>query len=249
MAYPVFAVAAAAAGAVAVPIQLEWPWITVAWALEALLLLWLSFALQIRELRWFGYLLFTASAAWLLGWDTLRALGEDFTLFLNWHMMNFGVTVVSFILAGYLLWRRRASLVRQERQSYVAFALAATAVPVQVDGIWIAVAWAAEAVLVLGLSERLAIREVRWIRYGLLAAMLIRLLALDTFDVDLETFRPALNWRFLVFAAGIGALYSAGWLAFRRPGDPANPIEETERRAAAGPDGAGQSGYPMAARG
>ena len=236
-AYPVFAVAAAAAGAVAVPIQLEWPWITVAWAVEALLLLWLSFALQIREIRWFGYLLFAASAAWLLGWDTPRALGEDFTFFLNWHMMNFGVAVSSFILAGYLLWRRRDSLVRQEQQSYIAFALAAcacaaAAVPVQVDGVWIAVAWAAEAVLLLGLSERLAIREVRWIGYGLLAAMLLRLLALDTFDVDLETFRPALNWRFLAFAAGIAALYSAGWLAFRRPEDSANPIEDTERRAA-----------------
>ena len=62
--------------------------------------------------------------------------------------------------------------------------------------------------------------------------MLFRLLALDTFDVDLGTFRPALNWRFLAFAAGIAALYSAGWMAFRRPGDSANPIEETERRAA-----------------
>ena len=237
LAYPLFAVGAAAAAAIAVPMQLEWPWITVAWAAEVLLLVWLSFLLKTREIRWFGYVLSVVFAAWLLGWDMPRALGEDFAFFLNWHMLNFGVAVLASILTGYLLWRRRDALEMREQRVYIVFALAAAAfaaiaAPVQLEGAWISVAWAAEAVLMLAISERLALTEMRWFSYGLLAAMVVRLLALDTFDVDLDTFRPALNWRFLAFAAGVAALCWAGWMAFRRTGFLGNSIEAMERKAA-----------------
>ena len=236
-AYPVFAVGAAVAGAAFVPVQLEWPWITVAWAAEALLLVQLSFTLQTREIRWFGYVLFGVFSLWLLGWDTSRALGEEFTVFLNWHMMNHGVAIIASGASAFVLWRRREALARYERGAWVAFSLAAgvfaaVAAPVQFDGVWISIAWAVEAVAMLALSTRLGIREMRWLGYGLLGAMVVRLLALDTFDVDLDAFRPVLNWRFLAFALGIAAVYSAAWLAFRRPADPGSPVEETEARAA-----------------
>ena len=236
-AYPVFAVGAAAVAAVAIPMQLEWPWVTLAWAAEALLLLWLSFTLQIREIRWFGYVIFAAFCAWLLAWDTPRAFREDFTLFLNWYMLDYGVAILASIAAGYLLWKRRDGLEWPEQAAYVAFAaasgvLAAVAVPVQLDGVWISIAWSVEAMLLVALSQKLSLPELRWSGYGLLAVMLVRLLAVDTFDVDLATFRPVINWRFLSFAIGIAALYSAWWLAFRNRRDPAPDIEEKERRLA-----------------
>ena len=220
-AYPVFMVAAAAGAAIAVPMQLDWPWITMAWAGEALFLVWLSFKLQTREVRWFGYVMFAVFSAWLLGWDTPRALGEDFTFFLNWHTLNFAVAMAASVLAGYLLWTRQDDLAGYERKGHGVFGLvavvfAAVAVPVQVSGVWIAVGWALESVIMLLVSRRLNLQEMRWLGYGLLAVMLLRLLALDTFDVDLETFRPVLNWRFLAFAAGIVALYTAALLAIRR---------------------------------
>ena len=237
VAYPVFAVGAAVAGAAFVPVQLEWPWITVAWAAEALLLLQLSLTLQTREIRWFGYVLFGVFSLWLLGWDTSRALGEEFTVFLNWHMMNHGVAIIASVAAACILWRRREALAPYERRAWVAFSLAAgvfaaVAAPVQFDGVWTSIAWAVEAVMLLALSMRLGIREMRWLGYGLLGAMVVRLLALDTFDVDLDAFRPVLNWRFLAFASGIAAVYSAAWLALRRPADPDSPVEEMESRAA-----------------
>ena len=43
----------------------------------------------------------------------------------------------------------------------------------------------------------------------MLAAMLVRLAAFDTFDIDPETFWPVVNWRFLAFGVGIAALYTA----------------------------------------
>ena len=113
-----------------------------------------------------------------------------------------------------------------------ACALAAVAVALQLEGIWITVVWSAEAVFLLALSARLHLEGVRWFAYLLLAAMLVRLAAVDTFDLDLDTFRPVLNWRFLAFAAGIGGLYSAAWLVRRGSGDFASPIAEEEARAA-----------------
>ena len=220
-AYPVYAIVAAASAAVVFPMQLDWPWITVAWAAEVLALVWLSFALGMREIRWFAYVLFGAFTGWLLGWDTPRAFGEDYTPFLNWHMLSYGVAVLASALTGVLLWQHRDELHHQERHGWRAFALvaaayAAIAVPVQVSGVWITVGWALESVLLLALSRRLGVAEVRWFGFGLLAAMLVRLLGLDTFDVDSQTFLPVLNWRFLSFASAIASLYLAAVLVHRR---------------------------------
>ena len=219
--YPVFAVVAATSAAIAFPTQLEWPWVTVAWAVEVVVLVWLSFALQMHEIRWSGYALFAVFSAWLLGLDTPRAFQDDLTFFLNWHMLNYGVAVLASAATGYLLWRNREVLLVQERLGYMVFALAAgifaaIAVPVQVGGVWITIGWAAESVLLLALSRKLGMKEMRWLGYGLLAATLLRLLGLDTFDVDLETFRPVLNWRFLAFASTVAALYAAAALQLRR---------------------------------
>ena len=45
--------------------------------------------------------------------------------------------------------------------------------------------------------------------------MIIRLLAFDTRDVDLETFRPIINYRFLAFAAGIASMYAGAYMLWR----------------------------------
>ena len=237
-AYPVFAVGAALVAAVAIPIQLEWPWITVAWAAEALVLLRLSFTLQIRQIRWFGYVIFATFCAWLLfvlsfewglflffydwamDWDAPRGFWGEFTPFLNWHMLEYGVAILASIAAGYLLWRRRDCLGWREQPAYIVFATAASAlaviaVPVQLDGVWVSIAWSVEAMLLTALASGLRLPELRWSGYILLAVILIRLLAVETFDVNLATFLPVINWRFLSFAIGIAALYSACWLAFR----------------------------------
>ncbi len=224
--------------ALAVPVQLGGPWISVAWGVEGLVLAWMSFPLRMRELRWAGYAMFAVSAGWLLALDTPEAIAQDFTPFLNEYMISYGAAILLPVLAGCLLHMKRDELEPWEQVFAIpALALragifAAAVIPVQIDGIGIPVAWAVEAVLLIALSQRLMIREVRWLGYGLLAAMLARLLALDTFDLDLDTFRPVLNWRFLGFAAGVAAMYSAAWLAHRRPEEQNNPIETWERMAA-----------------
>ena len=232
----VFAVWACVFAAIAVPLQLDGAWITVAWAVEALFLLWLSFPLKMPPVRWFGYVMFAVFSVWLLAVDTPGAFWEDLALFLNWYMLSYAVVILSFALAGYLLWLRREVVDQREQAAYPVFAVGACvfgaiAVPLQLEGVWVTVAWAAEAIFLLALSFLIRMREVRWFSYGLLGAMLARLLAFDTFDLDLETFRPVVNWRFLSFAVAIATLYLAAGLVRRDSGRLAFRMTQEETQA------------------
>ena len=220
----------------AVPIQFGGPWISLAWGVEGLVLLVLSFPLRMRELRWAGYAMFVVNALWLLTRDTPDALNEDFTPFLNQYMISYAASIALPVLAGWYLHLRRADLDPGEERAIPLFAIraaifAAAVIPVQVDGVWIPIAWTVEALLALALAIRLGMVELRWFGYGLLAAMLLRLLWIDTFDVDPSTFRPVINLRFLAFAVGIAALYLSGWMAFRyREEEPSPRISEQAAR-------------------
>ena len=220
LAIPVAAVWAAVFAAIAVPVQLDGIWISIAWGVEAVALVWLSFPLRVRALRRFAYLVFAVSGVWLLVVDTPDALREDLTPFLNLYMLGYAATIALPALAAYLLHRFREALQPQEQVAIPvaavwAAAFAVVAVPVQLDGAWIATAWAAEAVLFLALAARLGLELLRWSTYLLLTLMLVRLVAIDTSNFDLEIFRPIINWRFLSFSAGIASLYSAMWLIRR----------------------------------
>ena len=222
---------------IAVPIALGGPWISVAWGVEGLVLVWMSFPARMRELRWFGYIMFVVSAVWLLASDTPDALDRDLTPFFNEYMISFVAAIILPALAGWLLHLRRNDLDPREQAAIPVFALrsaifAAVLIPTQVEGIWIAVGWMAESLFFLWLSFVVRMREMRLFAYGLLAATVIRLLAWDTFGVDLETFRPVINWRFLAFTAGVATLYSAAWLEHRHSSEMPFQISDIERRAA-----------------
>ena len=201
------------------------------------MLVWMSFPTRMRELRWFGYVMFIVSAIWILAADTPNALDEELTPFFNEYLASFAAAIVLPALAGWHLHRRRDDLDEREQVAVPLFALrsaifAAVLIPTQVEGVWIAVGWLAESIFFLWLSFTVRMREMRWFAYGLLAATIIRLLGWDTFDIDLETFLPVLNWRFLAFVAGVATLYGAAWLEYRRSGDLPEEVTEVERMAA-----------------
>ena len=79
---------------------------------------------------------------------------------------------------------------------------------------WIPVAWAIEGVALIWLSFRLNVYQLRLFAMGLFAVMVVRLLAFETFAVDLSTFSPIINERFAAFAAGIVALYAAAYISW-----------------------------------
>ena len=202
---------------VAVPVQLGGPWISVAWAVEGAVLIWLSFNLRMYQLRMFGLLVFAAFAAYLLFIDTPDALGASFRPFLNVYMPAYAIAIVITYLVAYLLYREKEALNRWEEYLFPTFLVAGNlfltiAVPIQAEGAWIAVTWAVEAIVLMWLSFRLGLYQLRFFSLGVFAIVVVRLLAFDTRDVDLETFRPIINLRFLAFAVGIASMGLAAYL-------------------------------------
>ena len=222
----------------AVPIQFGGPWISVAWGIEALVLVWMSFPLRMREVRWAGYLMFVVSAVWLLALDTPGAFDEELTPFVNEYMISYAAAFVLPALTGFLVHSRREALESWEERAVPIFALRAAvmalvAVPVQLGGVWISVAWAAEAALALAVAHRLGMPELRWFAYATLVVMAGWLFAVDTTAIDRDTFWPVWNLRFLSFAIGIASFYLAwGWLLRQARGDSSPGMAETEWRIA-----------------
>ena len=105
-------------------------------------------------------------------------------------------------------------------------------IPVQLSGVWVSVAWAGEAVILLALSVHLRLDALRWFAYLVLAAMLVRLAAIDTANLDLDTFRPVINWRFLPFVTGVASLYTAMLLVPRHSPNCSHPEAADEARTA-----------------
>jgi uncharacterized membrane protein len=94
----------------------------------------------------------------------------------------------------------------------IALVFLTVSVPVQIgDKAWTTVAWAAEGTVLMWLSFTLRMPQLRRYSYAVFAIMAVRLLFFDTM-VDVRTFQPVLNERFLAFLVSIAALYLTGYL-------------------------------------
>ena len=205
---------------IAVPVQLGGPWISVAWATEGLVLVWLASYLKMHQLRWFGVGVFAIFAVWLLLSDTPEALGAGLRPFWNVYLPAYVSAVAITYLAAYLLNRQKESLLPWEQALFPAFLVAANlfltlGFATQVPGQWIALTWTGEALVLMAVSLRLGLIELRLFSLGLLAIVVVRLLAFDTFNVDSETFRPIINQRFLSFTVGTAGMYLAVLMLWR----------------------------------
>ena len=130
----------------------------------------------------------------------------------------------SFSLLLALFYGGLAALARQRSSANARLSLAAlgialvfltVAIPVQLgDQAWTTVAWAAQGAVLVWLSFAMRLPPLRYAGYAVFALMVVRLLFFDT-PVELRTFQPVLNERFLAFATGITALYLAGFILQR----------------------------------
>ncbi len=201
---------------IAIPVQLGGPWVSVAWATEGAVLFWLSFTLRRAQLRLAGSIVFVLSALWLLAVDTPEALREDLTPFYNVYLASFAIVIAAFLVSANRVRRNGRHLTEYESELFPALLVATTlfvtvALFVQVDGPWIAVTWAIEALVLVWVSVRFGVSELRVAGVAVFAAAAVRLLAFDT-DVDLIEFRLVFNLRMMAFAAVVAALYLAAVL-------------------------------------
>jgi len=95
---------------VAIPVQLgDTAWTTIAWAAELVVLVWLSFALRLPQLRNYSYAVSVILAGRLLFFDTSIDL-NNFRPLLNERFLAFLTGIAAMYLAAYLLWRERKTL-------------------------------------------------------------------------------------------------------------------------------------------
>lgn len=219
---------------VAVPVQLGGPWISVAWAAEAVVLLWLSYQLRMWQLRVYSGGVFIVFLIWLFAVDTVAALEADLTPLTNEYLPVYLVGIATTFMGAYLVRRYKSESFDREAPLFPALlvignAILAVAVPIQVDEVWIAVAWSVQAFALMSLSFRLKVVEMRWISMGVLAILFVRLLIFDTsinftmWDAESGTwvsrrFTLFLNYRMLAFASGIAAFYGAAFMLHRLRG-------------------------------
>ncbi len=96
----------------------------------------------------------------------------------------------------------------------IALVFLTIAVPFQLSGVWVPVAWAAQGAVMVWAGFLLGRWQMRIFGLGQLALSVAHL-ALYDIGVNLYDFTPVLNERFAVFLAVIAAFYAAGFLHWR----------------------------------
>ena len=100
----------------------------------------------------------------------------------------------------------------------IALVFVTVAIPVQLLQLgftaW-TIAWAAEGTILIWLSFRLRMPQLRIFGYIVFTGVALRLLFFDTAVVSLRTFTPIINERFLAFVVSIAAMYLTSYLLWR----------------------------------
>jgi uncharacterized membrane protein len=104
-----------------------------------------------------------------------------------------------------------------ERLHFLHLALAigfiTVAVPIRLDGHWITIGWLVEAAVLLWLADRIRSMFLNAFAIGALTLGVMRLLAIDNFNVTTLIF----NARMATFAVAIAVLGAMAWYGSRRP--------------------------------
>ncbi len=177
-----------------------------------------------RAAQGFDYALMVINAASYFGisyalmWDNLQVWLGGFSLLLA--LLYGGLAYVAI--------RRGPENVRLGFFALgIALVFVTVAIPVQLLQLgftaW-TIAWAAEGAVLMWLSFRLRLPQLRVFGYIVFAGVALRLLFFDHM-VDVRTFTPIVNERFLVFLVSIAALYLTGYL-LRQKREPLRDWEE-----------------------
>jgi uncharacterized membrane protein len=97
----------------------------------------------------------------------------------------------------------------------IALVFLTVAVPVQLgDKAWTTIGWAAEGAVLMWLASKAKMPVFRYYGYIVFITVAIRLLFFDN-SVNISTFQPVLNERFLAFAVSIAILYVVSYFLLR----------------------------------
>jgi uncharacterized membrane protein len=195
--------------------------ISVATAMVSLTIIFLIFvgATSLFHIVWrrvpqaYDYALMVINATAYLG-ISLGLMWGDFRVWMG------GFVLLLTLFYGALSYTALKWSAENVRLSLFALAIAlvflTVAIPIQLgDTAWTTIVWAAEFVLLIWLSFVLRMPQLRTYSYVIFVIMAIRLLIFDT-TVNMHTFQPILNERFLAFVVGIAATYLAAYVLWRQ---------------------------------
>jgi uncharacterized membrane protein len=90
---------------IAIPIQLRSNWITIAWAVEALVMLWAGIETKTKRLQWLAWMLFTLAIGKLVVSDTPYGRRTDFTPVFNRYFLSSLAVILCLFGAAWLYER------------------------------------------------------------------------------------------------------------------------------------------------
>ena len=113
---------------IAIPVQLDGgPWLGVAWAAEGAVLIWLSFILRMRQVRWFGLAALIVTLGWLLpdlafdlsGDELFDRYEDSGRPIVNQRFLAYLLIIGAAYLSAFAWWRWRDNYWTAEDESVV----------------------------------------------------------------------------------------------------------------------------------
>ena len=211
---------------VAIPLQFSGLWVAVAWAAQGAVLIWTGFLLSRWDMRSFALGALALAVLHLLLFDAWVE-PEGFVLVLNERFPVFVVAIAAFYVGGFLYWRNRGAtenweayltpallaianlltvlLFSLEAVGYFAGQAVDSGESLELGGylnpllLTVTAVWAIYGAIVLGVGLARRIPLVRWGGLALLGLAVFKLLAVDTFFVQLDPYDlvPFINIHFL----------------------------------------------------
>ncbi len=233
---------------IAVPLQFSGVWVTVAWAAQGAVLVWAGFRSYRWQMRAFGLGVLALAVGHLLVFDAGVAL-KGFTPVLNERFPVFLVVIGAFYVAGLVYWRNRGLSETWEQAAVPALLTIANLLTLGLFSLetidyfgsnavqageflgnqnrengtllTLTALWGTYGFIVLAVGLAFRLRQARWGGLALMGLVVLKLLAYDTQQVQLEpaTFVAFLNPQFLTSAIVMVLLLGAAYWTWRKRSD------------------------------
>lgn len=241
---------------VAVAIQLELHWVTIAWAVEALMLTWVGVRSGEKAARHAGLAIFCVAVGHWFIWDMLRvdySVDSSFLPLLNRRALSCAV-LVGAIAGAARLYKRSGELDEDESSTMMTFfaftgnAVALTLLSLDINDYFasrmsnstadiigpienarqfsISVLWMLYAATIFAIGALRRSVVLRWGGLVLLLVAISKVLVVDSAFYAASWHLPLFNQTFMAYALLVAALAFSAWLYGRAPG-----VDERERRA------------------
>ncbi len=101
---------------VAIGIMFKQHWITVAWAVEAAILSWISFQLRQKNFRIFSLIMFTLVLVRLLFFHSYLPVNDVYIILFNKRVIAFAVSILAFGFAIWIYGKNKVTLSEEEKK-------------------------------------------------------------------------------------------------------------------------------------